>query len=178
MRGMQYIHCCQSPLGDLIMESNGQSLTGLWFSDQSCFDQEAVKGKENRTLAVFEETKKWLDLYFTGKQPDFLPQILLNGSEFRKAVWEILLTIPYGETVTYKEIADRIAQQKGLEKMSAQAVGGAVGHNPVAILVPCHRVVGAKGNLTGYGGGMDRKIKLLELEKHDMTQFFVPKMKK
>ena len=111
------------------------------------------------------QTIKWLDTYFTGKQPDFTPLINLNTTPFRKAVYDILLTIPYGQTMTYGEIAHFLAEQKGIQRMSAQAVGGAVGHNPISIIIPCHRVVGADGSLTGYAGGLDKKIELLKLER-------------
>lgn len=127
-----------------------------------------------KEIPVFTETKKWLDIYFSGKQPQFFPKLDLRGSDFRIAVWEILLKIPYGQTITYGDIADEIAKKRGIKKMAAQAVGGAVGHNPVAIIVPCHRVVGTNGSLTGYGGGIERKEKLLQLEGVDMTQFFLP----
>jgi methylated-DNA-[protein]-cysteine S-methyltransferase len=116
-------------------------------------------------LPVFEETCRWLDVYFAGGVPDFTPPLALHGTPFRKAVWEILLTIPYGKTMTYGEIAARIAEQRGRQRLSAQAVGGAVGHNPVAIIVPCHRVIGADGSLTGYAAGLDKKHLLLQLEQ-------------
>ena len=118
---------------------------------------------------------KWLDIYFSGKEPDFTPPLLMKTTPFREAVWKIMLTIPFGQTMTYGEIADRIAKQKGLQKMSAQAVGGAVGHNSISLIIPCHRVVGTNGSLTGYAGGIEKKIQLLELEQVDMKQFFVPK---
>ncbi len=117
-------------------------------------------------MPVFEETKHWLDIYFSGKEPDFTPQIKLQDSKFRLAVWNILKTIPYGQTATYGEIADIIAKQTGVSKISAQAVGGAVGHNPVSIIIPCHRVIGKNGNLTGYAGGLDLKKFLLDNEKN------------
>ena len=113
---------------------------------------------------MFEETKKWLDIYFDGKEPDFTPRLHLQGSPFRMEVWEILLKIPYGKTTTYKEIAERVAAQRGIPSMSAQAVGGAVGHNPVSIIVPCHRILGTDGSLTGYAGGVEKKKSLLSLE--------------
>lgn len=116
---------------------------------------------------MFAETAKWLDVYFSGKEPDFMPDILITGTPFRKRVAEIVLTIPYGKTMTYGEIASIIANEKGIEKMSARAVGGAVGHNSISIIIPCHRVVGTNGSLTGYAGGFDRKIALLNLEKNE-----------
>ena len=125
-------------------------------------------------MSCFDQVKEWLDIYFTGRDPGFFPKMHLAGSDFRNRVGEIMLEIPFGKIVTYGWIANRIAKERGLEKMSAQAVGGAVSHNPISIIVPCHRVVGANGNLTGYGGGIDRKIALLELEGNDMSQFKSP----
>lgn len=160
-----------SPIGNITMASDGESLCGLWFDGQKYFAS-TVKGEtEDKTLPVFEQTKKWLDIYFSGNEPDFTPKLSLNGSEFRKAVWDILLTIPYGSVMTYGEIAKILAKQRGVAKMSAQAVGGAVGHNPISIIVPCHRVVGTNGNLTGYAGGIDKKISLLKIEKTDVKKF-------
>lgn len=119
--------------------------------------------------------KRWLTIYFSGREPDFIPPLHIIGSTFQLAVWEILRKIPYGKTTTYGEIAKTIARQQGLPRMSAQAVGGAVGHNEISIIIPCHRVVGTNGSLTGYAGGIDKKVKLLNLEKADMTKLFVPK---
>lgn len=129
---------------------------------------------EEKNLAVFDQTKRWLDLYFSGREPGFTPALNPAGSAFRRAVWEILLKIPYGKTTTYGQIAREIAAARGLAKMSAQAVGGAVGHNEISIIIPCHRVIGTHGNLTGYAGGIDRKIKLLQLEGVDMRGLFTP----
>lgn len=172
---MIYVSYYKSPIGDITMASDGGSICGLWFNGQKYFAS-TVKGEtEERELPVFEQTKKWLDIYFSGKEPDFTPKLSLNGSEFRRSVWDILLTIPYGSVITYGEIAKLISQKNGVTKMSAQAVGGAVGHNPVSIIVPCHRVVGTNGNLTGYAGGIDKKISLLKLEKADMSRIFIPK---
>ena len=125
---------------------------------------------ETKKPPVLEQTVKWLDLYFSGQKPDFTPPLHLIGSEFRLAVWKILLEIPYGQMTTYKELAGRIAEQRGIKSMSAQAVGGAVGHNPISIIVPCHRVLGTDGSLTGYAGGIDKKISLLTLEKAAFTK--------
>lgn len=124
---------------------------------------------------ILAETKRWLDIYFTGREPDFMPPLAPVGSEFRRAVWDILLQIPYGRTTTYGEISRQLAEKRGIARMSAQAVGGAVGHNEISIIIPCHRVVGTNGSLTGYAGGVDKKLRLLELEGTDTGLFFVPK---
>lgn len=130
----------------------------------------------NDSLEILLKTKKWLDRYFSGKRPDINElDINLIGSEFRKNVWEILKNIPYGETTTYKEIAKILANQKEISRMSAQAVGGAVGHNPISIIIPCHRVIGSDGSLTGYAGGLDKKIYLLEHERVNVDKLFIPK---
>lgn len=178
---MIYIEKYLSPLGDITMASNGEAITGLWFDGQKYFGANLPKeykaGKlseyeETKQLPVFEETKNWLDIYFQGRKPDFTPHIAFEDTLFRRAVWKILLAIPYGQTMTYKEIAERIAKERGLSHMSAQAVGGAVGHNPISIIVPCHRVVGTNGSLTGYAGGIDKKRELLKLEKVNVSAFF------
>ena len=127
-------------------------------------------------MSVFDKTSKWLDTYFSGQEPDFTPEYKIeNLTPFRKQVIDIMNKIPYGKTITYNDIAKEIAKSKGIEKMSAQAVGGAVGWNPICIIIPCHRVVGTNGSLVGYGGGINNKIKLLEIEKNDMNKFTVPK---
>ncbi len=172
---MTYTYHYQSPLGGITLSSNGTELTGLWFDGQKYFGDTLPKEYEEKTFPVFEQSVRWLDIYFSGKAPDFTPPLCMQTTPFRKTVWEIMLTIPFGETMTYGEIADRIAKQKGLSKMSAQAVGGAVGHNSISLIIPCHRVVGTNGSLTGYAGGIDKKVQLLKLEKADMTSFFVPK---
>lgn len=172
---MTYIYHYHSPLGGITISSNGSELTGLWFDGQKYFGSTLPKNYQEQNLPVFEETCKWLDLYFGGKAPDFTPSLKMETTSFRKAVWEILLTIPFGQTITYGEIADRIAKQMGLAHMSAQAVGGAVGHNAVSLIIPCHRVVGTNGSLTGYAGGIEKKLYLLNLEKADMAGLFVPK---
>ena len=161
---MDYVYRYPSPIGSMIMASNGISLTGLWFDGQKYFAQTLSEPYEEKLLPVFEETIKWLDIYFSGEIPDFTPELSVQSTPFRKAVWDILLKIPYGQTMTYGEITESLAHQMGKKKMSAQAVGGAVGHNPISIIIPCHRVVGADGSLTGYAGGIDRKKFLLELE--------------
>lgn len=172
---MVCIHKYNSPLGAITLASNGEALAGLWFDGQKYYGDTLPDKHEQERLAIFDETTAWLDMYFSGKKPDFTPKLSFDTTPFRQAVWEILLTIPYGKTMTYGEIACKIAAQKGLERMSSQAVGGAVGHNSISIIVPCHRVVGTNGSLTGYAGGIERKIKLLELEKNDMRKLFVPK---
>lgn len=172
---MTYIYRYNSPLGAMTAASDGTAITGLWFDDQKYFAAGLSQEYEEKILPVFEEAERWLDIYFEGKEPDFMPPLSVETTEFRKAVSDIMRRIPYGKTVTYGEIAEAIALQQGKEKMSAQAVGGAVGHNPISLMVPCHRVVGANGSLTGYAGGIDRKVKLLELEKADMSKLFVPK---
>ncbi len=148
-----------SPIGGMTMVCDGQALTALWF-DGTRKEICSPEGLSVTTgLSVFDETCRWLNLYFAGKKPDFIPTLAPQGTPFRMRVWEILLAIPYGETVSYGDIARRFSP-----KMSAQAVGGAVGSNPISIIIPCHRVVGADGSLTGYGGGLDRKRWMLEME--------------
>ena len=165
---MEYIHHYASPLGGITAASDGQALTGLWFDGQKYFVQGLDPVHEEKMLPVFEQTGSWLDIYFSGKDPGFIPPLLMKTTPFRRTVWEILLTIPYGHTMTYGAIAAGIAERKGLPGMSAQAVGGAVGHNAISLIIPCHRVVGADGSLTGYAGGLDKKLKLLALEKADI----------
>lgn len=172
MTSIFYYH---SPLGGITVSGNGNKITGLWFDGQKYFGDTLPKNYEEKNLPVFEETKKWLDIYFSGKAPDFTPPLDLQATPFRKAVWEIMLTIPFGQTMTYGEIANNIARQRGLATMSAQAVGGAVAHNPISLIIPCHRVVGTNGSLTGYAGGIEKKVQLLTLEKTDMSGLFVPK---
>ncbi len=146
------------------------------FKSKSLFhEKNKVSGEDICENKIFDETKKWLDIYFSRKEPKFTPKLNIRGSEFRKDVWKILLEIPYGKTLTYKAVAEKLVESKKYVRMSAQAVGGAVGANPISIIIPCHRVVGASGSLTGYAGGLDRKVKLLELEGVDMSKFFMPK---
>ena len=170
---MEYIHHYASPLGGITAASDGQALTGLWFDGQKYFAQGLDPVHEEKMLPVFEQTDSWLDIYFSGKDPGFTPPLSMKTTPHRRAVWKILLTIPYGHTMTYGEIAAAIAEQKGLPGMSAQAVGGEVGHNAISLIIPCHRVVGSNGSLTGYAGGLDKKQKLLALEKADMSRFFI-----
>ena len=171
---MTFIQHYDSPLGGILLVADAVGLTGLWFDGQKYFARGLSSEREERELPVLLEAKRWLDIYFTGKEPDFLPPLHSIGSAFRRSVWEILLQIPYGRTTTYGEIARRLAEKQKLPRMSAQAVGGAVGHNEISIIIPCHRVVGTNGSLTGYAGGIDKKVKLLELEHADMRRFFAP----
>ena len=174
-RNMIYTGTYQSPLGGILLAANEIGLTGLWFEGSKYFAAELPKAHIEQDTPVLLETIQWLDVYFAGKEPDFTPPLHLIGSDFRQAVWNILLSIPYGRTMTYGQIAKQLAKNTGIDKMSAQAVGGAVGHNPISIIVPCHRVVGTNGSLTGYAGGLDKKIALLKLEKVDTARFFRPK---
>ncbi|MBO4919158.1 MAG: methylated-DNA--[protein]-cysteine S-methyltransferase [Erysipelotrichaceae bacterium] len=172
---MNYVRKYRTPEGfsDLVMVSDGTYLTGL------CFEgSEDIKdiGGEEKDLPVFTDTVRWLDIYFQGKKPDFVPEYKADAaSSFRKEVWKLLEEIPCGKTVTYGELAEKIAERKGIRKMSAQAVGNAVGANPICIIVPCHRVMGRNGNLTGYGGGLKNKLALLKLEGIDTEGFHYPK---
>lgn len=172
---MEYTYHYSSPLGGITLASDGSSLTGLWFDGQKYFAAGLNRAHINKPLPVFEQTVRWLDIYFGGKEPDFTPPLFMKTTPFRKAVWEIMLTIPFGRTMTYGQIAQRIAARRGRSGMSAQAVGGAVGHNSISLIIPCHRVVGANGSLTGYAGGLDRKLQLLRLEGADLSAFFDPK---
>lgn len=172
---MTYIYHYDSLIGKITIASDGEALIGLWFDGQKYFADTVQGTCMEKSLPIFDDTTKWLDIYFGGKQPDFTPNIKILATPFRKVIAEIMLTIPYGKTMTYGEIAKKAGAQMGIEKMSAQAVGGAVGHNPISLIIPCHRVVGTSGSLTGYAGGIDKKISLLKLEKADMSNLFVPK---
>ena len=164
----------QSPLGGILLAADEVGLVGLWFEGQKYFANTLPVGHCAQITPILAEAKRWLDIYFTGKEPEFLPPLHSIGSAFRRSVWEILLQIPYGRTTTYGEIARRLAEKQKLPRMSALAVGGAVGQNAISIIIPCHRVVGTNGSLTGYAGGVDKKMKLLELEHADMRRFFAP----
>lgn len=172
---MIYTYHYPSPLGGITLASNGDALTGLWFDGQKYFGDTLPADHAEKSLPLFEQTAHWLDTYFSGKAPAFTPPLCMETTPFRKRVWEILLTIPFGQTMTYGEIAAKIAAEKGLPTMSSQAVGGAVGHNAISLIIPCHRVVGANGSLTGYAGGIERKEALLRLEGADLTRLFRPK---
>ncbi len=155
---MQFIHRYPSPLGGITAASDGETLTGLWFDGQKYFAAGLEAGAQERDLPVFRRADRWLDDYFSGKATTFTPPLRPKGTAFQQAVWWLLLTIPYGETVTYGQLAARLGCA------SARAVGGAVGRNPISLMIPCHRVVGADGRLTGYAGGVERKRLLLERE--------------
>jgi len=162
---MIYTSHCPSPLGEILLAADDQGLTGLWFAENQrhlCLG--LSPDAEERPSPFFDEARRWLEVYFSGRDPGFTPTLHLTGPDFRVRVEEILLAIPYGQTATYGQIARQIASERGVERMSARAVGGAVGRNPISLIVPCHRVVGSGGSLTGYGGGIDRKIALLKLE--------------
>ena len=171
---MTFLQHYNSPLGGILLAADESGLTGLWFDGQKYFARDLPAEHVEQNTPVLSEAKRWLDIYFTGREPDFTPPLHPIGSVFRQSVWEILLQIPYGQTTTYGEIARQLAAKLGLPRMSAQAVGGAVRHNEISIIIPCHRVVGTNGSLTGYAGGIDKKVKLLELEHTDMTELFVP----
>lgn len=171
---MQYINTYDSPLGKILLACDDAGLTGLWFSGDKYYASNLTKTHIEKDTPVLRNTKSWLDIYFAGKEPDFFPSIHMIGSLFQLTVWEILQKIPYGHTTTYGQIAKQIASNRNSGHMSAQAVGGAVGRNAISIIIPCHRVVGTNGSLTGYGGGLPRKIKLLAYEGINMKHFFVP----
>lgn len=172
---MTFIQHYSSPLGGVLLAADETGLTGLWFDGEKYFADNLPDEHAEMETPILAETKLWLDIYFTGREPDFMPPLAPVGSEFRRAVWDILLQIPYGRTTTYGEISRQLAEKRGIARMSAQAVGGAVGHNEISIIIPCHRVVGTNGSLTGYAGGIDKKLRLLELEGTDTGLFFVPK---
>ena len=153
-----------SPLGALLLAADETGLVGVWFEGQKHFGETLIGNIVPGKSHAICQAETWLDTYFSGKEPNFTPEIHMIGSEFRKQVWRCLLQIPYGQTMSYGDIARRIAAEKSMPQISAQAVGGAVGHNPISILIPCHRVVGSDGSLTGYAGGLDRKTRLLQLE--------------
>jgi methylated-DNA-[protein]-cysteine S-methyltransferase len=189
---VQYVKKYRSPIGMFTLASDGDHLTGLWLKGQKYFgatltnDEIDKKGEigeiggvgevddSANKLPLFHLVEQWLDAYFQGKQPELSLPLAPKGSPFRQNVWDILCQIPYGEVITYGDIAKKMAQKLGKDTMSAQAIGGAVGHNPISIIIPCHRVVGANGSLTGYAGGIENKIKLLELEQVDLTRFSIP----
>ena len=159
-----YTSVYSSELGDILLAADEIGLTGLWFFGQSYFADTLPTEQIAQETPILTQAREWLDEYFSGKEPDFTPKLHPIGSPFRQEVWRILLQIPYGQTTTYGEIARQMEKLQNRPHMSAQAVGGAVGHNGISIIIPCHRVVGTKGSLTGYAGGLDKKMALLELE--------------
>ena len=162
---MQYTSRYRSPLGEMLLAADETGVTGLWFAGQKYFARHLDKEHAEKEIPLFTTVKQWLDVYFAGREPDFTVPLHFTGTAFQNEVWGILCAIPYGRTTTYGEIAKQLAARRGLPHMSARAVGGAVGHNPISILVPCHRVVGLGGSLTGYAGGLERKRCLLALEQ-------------
>lgn len=170
-----YIYKYPSILGPLFLASDGSNITGLWIEGQKYFGAGLPKEHTKERLPVFEQAESWLDMYFSGKEPDFMLPLSPEGSPFRKLIWDILCEIPYGRLMTYGDIAKSAADRLGKDTMSAQAVGGAVAHNPISIIIPCHRAVGSNGSLTGYAGGLDNKIKLLELENVNMDGLYRPR---
>lgn len=153
----------ESPLGKITVSGEDEKITGLWFEGQKYFGSTLPEKYEEKPLPVFEEAKKWLDIYFSGKAPDFTPPVKISGTDFKAAVLNELMSIPFGQTVTYKELAEAVAKKTG-RRTSARAVGAAVGRNPVSLIIPCHRVIGSDGSLTGYAGGIERKRFLLDME--------------
>jgi O-6-methylguanine DNA methyltransferase len=173
---MYYSTIYPSPVGLLTLASDGNNLVGLWIEGQKYHGNTIPDTMtEKDDIPVFAIAKSWLDKYFASEKPNIseLPLAPI-GSEFRQGVWSILCEIPYGEVVSYGDIAKKMAVKMNKKSMSSQAIGGAVGHNPISIIIPCHRVIGSNGSLTGYAGGIDTKVKLLELEGAPMETFFVP----
>lgn len=168
---MDCIHHYSSPLGGITLASDGEALIGLWFDGQKYFAGTLGREYEEKDRPVFDRADRWLDVYFRGRTPDFTPPLRMRTTPFRRLIWEILRTIPHGHTTTYGAVADEAARRMGVPRMSAQAVGGAVGHNPIALIIPCHRVVGADGSLTGYAGGLETKLALLRLEGADRPSY-------
>ena len=166
---MHYTTTYSSPIGDILLACDDIGLIGLWFQDQKHYavklSPEHTHIKDSALLPLpLSEAIHWLTIYFTGHNQDFMPSLQLNGTPFQMEVWEILKKIPYGKTITYGEVASVLAKQRGVLSMSAQAVGNAVGRNPISIIIPCHRVIGTNGSLTGYAGGIERKRALLTSE--------------
>lgn len=171
----KYTYKTPDNFSDMIMNSDGEYLTGLWFEGSRDSSKHIIDCEE-KDLEIFKETSKWLDIYFSGENPNFTPKYkIANFTPFRQEIIDIMNSIEYGQTLTYNDISKAIAEKRGIKRMSSQAVGGAVGWNPICIIIPCHRVVGTNGSLTGYGGGIKNKVELLKLEKNDMSKFFIPK---
>ena len=170
----KYKYKTPDSFSNMIMNSDGEYLTGLWFEDSRDSSKHIIDCEE-KELEIFKETCRWLDIYFRGEEPDFTPKYKIsNLTPFRQEVIDIMNSIEYGKTVTYNDISKIIAEKRKIKRMSSQAVGGAVGWNPICIIIPCHRVVGTNGSLTGYGGGIKNKVALLTLERNDMSKFFIP----
>ncbi len=172
---MIYITHYNSPIGDMLLACKENKLIGAWIEGQKYyFGNLKEKVHESKDEEIFIKTKHWLDRYFNKQKPDINElELAPIGSDFRQRVWKILCKVPYGKVTTYNNIAKQIANEMGIKSMSAQAVGGAIAHNPILVIMPCHRVVGTNGNLTGYAGGIDRKIFLLKLEQVNMENLFV-----
>lgn len=174
---MQYTSKYKSKIGEILLASDGENLTGLWFVGQKYFADNLKEKHTEKELPVFNLTKKWLDVYFSGEKPSFTPPLSFAGiSPFRKRVWETMLDIPFGKTSTYGKIAKQIEKETG-KRVSAQAVGGAVGHNSISIIIPCHRVLGSNTSLIGYAGGINKKIELLKLEGVNVLKLTSPTKK-
>ena len=171
---MMYTLHYDSPLGGILLAADDVGLTGLWFDGERYFAEGLDPDHTAQKTPILQQAERWLEVYFSGREPGFIPPLHPLGSPFRQAVWELRRQIPYGQTTTYGALAKQLAEKQGRPRMSAQAVGGAVGHNRIAILIPCHRVVGTNGSLTGYAGGIDKKEKLLRMEHVNMERFFVP----
>jgi len=170
----RFVQTFDSPLGKVTIGSDGDFLTGLWLAEQKYFMDQVATVESKSELPIFLETRSWLDRYFCGEDPGPIPAVRPYGTAFRQRVWELLAEIPYGQLTSYGELARILAAERGIAKMSSRAVGGAVGHNPISIIIPCHRVIGSNGSLTGYGGGIARKIWLLELEGVDVGSLRIP----
>ena len=171
---MLYYKKISSPLGKITLRSDGEALTGLWFENDKHYGDKDIAGAVEAELQVFGVVEKWLAEYFSGQKPKTQVPLKLLGTPFQQLIWTQLLNIPYGQLITYGDIAKAVAETKGVQQMSAQAVGGAVGHNTLCIIVPCHRVVAKSGSLTGYAGGIWRKVQLLKLEHVDISRLTVP----
>jgi methylated-DNA-[protein]-cysteine S-methyltransferase len=161
---MEYIRKIKSPVGTLTVSSDGQNICGLWIEGQKYFAKTLGKNILEQNLPIFEKVQQWLDIYFSGKEPGFIPPLMPKGSPFQNLIWNNLCKIPYGKTTSYGELARQFELENKGKYMSARAIGGAVGHNPISILIPCHRVIGKSGSLTGYAGGIAAKKILLQLE--------------
>lgn len=171
----EIIGAYSSPFGEMTISCDGDVLTGLWIDGQKYDRRTLTSDHRRQEHPVITMCRRWLDIYFDGGRPDFTPPLSPIGTPFQREVWSLLLTIPYGETTTYGALAAEVARRRQLARMSAQAIGGAVGHNPISIIVPCHRVVGTNGSLTGYAGGIERKVRLLQIEGVDTSRFTMPR---